>query len=147
VKPDEDTLLTVPDAPPEAGPDRALDPPPPDPLPPAEPLPGTDCPAVDVGGVAVAEEDMARPTESPITEQTSAAATIQALLLFDSSRRTLGQRACSAPDAEVHLTGGGVGGGVGGAAPPPTALPATDRSDVALDTGRPGKVSSGFVDS
>ena len=29
MKPDEDTLLTVPDAPPEAGPDRALDPPPP----------------------------------------------------------------------------------------------------------------------
>jgi len=29
VKPDVDTLLTVPDAPPEAGPDRALDPPPP----------------------------------------------------------------------------------------------------------------------
>jgi hypothetical protein len=29
VKPDVDTLLTVPDAPPAAGPDRALDPPPP----------------------------------------------------------------------------------------------------------------------
>ena len=27
MKPDVDTLLTVPDAPPEAGPDRALDPP------------------------------------------------------------------------------------------------------------------------
>jgi hypothetical protein len=33
VKPDVDTLPTVPDAPPEAGPDRALDPPPPDPGP------------------------------------------------------------------------------------------------------------------
>jgi hypothetical protein len=31
VKLDVDTLATVPDAPPEAGPDRALDPPPPDP--------------------------------------------------------------------------------------------------------------------
>jgi hypothetical protein len=31
VKLDVDTLPTVPDAPPEAGPDRALDPPPPDP--------------------------------------------------------------------------------------------------------------------
>jgi hypothetical protein len=30
-----DTLLTVPDAPPAAGPDRALDPPPPDPCGPA----------------------------------------------------------------------------------------------------------------
>jgi hypothetical protein len=33
-----DTVATVPDAPPAAGPDRALDPPPPDPGPPAEPL-------------------------------------------------------------------------------------------------------------
>jgi hypothetical protein len=38
VKPDADTLATVPDAPPAAGPDRALDPPPPDPGPPAKPL-------------------------------------------------------------------------------------------------------------
>jgi hypothetical protein len=37
VKPDADTLATVPDAPPAAGPDRALDPPPPDPAPPAKP--------------------------------------------------------------------------------------------------------------
>jgi hypothetical protein len=33
VKPDPDTLLTVPTAPPAAGPDRALDPLPPDPDP------------------------------------------------------------------------------------------------------------------
>jgi hypothetical protein len=33
-----DTLATVPDAPPAAGPDRALDPPPPDPGPPADGL-------------------------------------------------------------------------------------------------------------
>jgi hypothetical protein len=32
VKPDADRLLTVPDDPPAAGPDRALDPPPPEPL-------------------------------------------------------------------------------------------------------------------
>jgi hypothetical protein len=38
VKPDVDTPPTMPDAPPAAGPDRALDPPPPDPEPPAEPL-------------------------------------------------------------------------------------------------------------
>jgi hypothetical protein len=38
VKPDEDRLSTVPAAPPAAGPDRALDPPPPDPGPRAEPL-------------------------------------------------------------------------------------------------------------
>jgi hypothetical protein len=34
VKLDVDRLSTVPDAPPAAGPDRALDPPPPDPRPP-----------------------------------------------------------------------------------------------------------------
>jgi hypothetical protein len=33
-----DRLLTVPDAPPAAGPDRAFDPPPPGPGPPATPL-------------------------------------------------------------------------------------------------------------
>jgi hypothetical protein len=36
VKPDLDTLVTVPDDPPAAGPDRALDPPPTDPRAPAE---------------------------------------------------------------------------------------------------------------
>jgi hypothetical protein len=35
---DADRLATVPDAPPAAGPDRALDPPAPDPGPPAKPL-------------------------------------------------------------------------------------------------------------
>jgi len=35
---DADRLATVPDAPPAAGPDRALDPPPLDPGPPAKPL-------------------------------------------------------------------------------------------------------------
>jgi hypothetical protein len=38
VKPDVDTLPTVPDDPPAAGPDRALDPPPPEPLLAGEPL-------------------------------------------------------------------------------------------------------------
>jgi hypothetical protein len=37
VKPDADTLLTVPTEPPAAGPDRALDPLPPAPEPPAKP--------------------------------------------------------------------------------------------------------------
>ena len=39
VKLDVVTLVTVPDAPPAAGPDRALDPLPPDPCPAAKPLP------------------------------------------------------------------------------------------------------------
>jgi hypothetical protein len=43
VKPDVDPLPTVPDAPPAAGPDRALDPPPPDPGLPEKPLPAAWC--------------------------------------------------------------------------------------------------------
>ena len=39
MKPDADTLLTVPTVPPAAGPDRALDPLAPDPEPPAKGLP------------------------------------------------------------------------------------------------------------
>jgi hypothetical protein len=94
VKPDVDTPATVPDAPPAAGPDRALDPPP-DPGPPAMPLPGTDCPDVAEGDEAVAEGDAVRPTESAITADisTAAAATIHPLLLFDSNRRSQGRRA------------------------------------------------------
>jgi hypothetical protein len=54
VKLDVDTLPTVPDAPPDAGPERALDPPPP-----AAPLPGTGCPDVVEGDVVVAGVDVA----------------------------------------------------------------------------------------
>jgi hypothetical protein len=85
VKLDVDTLPTVPDAPPEAGPDRALDPAPPDPGLAATPLLGTGAPAA-------VEGDVARTAESPIAAHTSAAVTIQ-LIRFDSSRRTLSQRA------------------------------------------------------
>src|ERR1700736_1328976 len=59
VKPDVDTLLTVPDDPPAAGPDRALDPPPPNAVPRAAPLMGAPCPAVADGEVAVVEEGVA----------------------------------------------------------------------------------------
>jgi len=82
VKPDVDTLPTVPAAPPAAGPDRALDRAPPDPTPPAGPLPD----AVAEGDVMVAE-DVPQAAESPITAHISAAAMIHRLLLFDSNRR------------------------------------------------------------
>jgi hypothetical protein len=85
VKLDVDTLTTVPDAPPEAGPDRALDPALPDPRPPGEGLPA----AVAEGDVAVAE-DVPQAAESPITAHIRAAALIHRLLLFDSNRRTPG---------------------------------------------------------
>ena len=57
VKPDLDTLPTVPEDPPAAGPDRALDPAPPSGAPP-EWLLGAGC-------AAEAEGEVARPTESP----------------------------------------------------------------------------------
>jgi hypothetical protein len=103
VKLDVDTLATVPDAPPGAGFDRALDPPPPDPKPPAEPLPDPGRPAVAEGDMAVAEGDMARPTESPITAHISAAATIHPLLLLDSNRRAFGRTAAPAAANKVSL--------------------------------------------
>ena len=77
MKLDVDTLPTVPAAPPAAGPDRALDPTPPDPRPPAEPLPaavGEGDVAAGEGDVAVAEEPQA--AESPITEVISTVAMI-----------------------------------------------------------------------
>jgi hypothetical protein len=46
VMPEADTLSTVPDAPPAAGPERALDP----------PLPGPGCPDVAAGDVAAVTE-------------------------------------------------------------------------------------------
>jgi hypothetical protein len=83
VKLGADTLLTLPTVPPAAGPDRALDAPP-ELRPLAEPLAGPAVPDV-------AEGDVVRPTESPITAHTSAATapnTIHRLLLFESHRRT-----------------------------------------------------------
>jgi len=70
VKLDLDTLPTVPDDPPAAGPDRALDPAP--------------------SFAADAEVDVARPMESPITGHITAAATIRPIFLLDCNRRTLG---------------------------------------------------------
>jgi hypothetical protein len=71
VKLDVDTVPIVPDAPPEAGPDRALDPPPPA--------------AGGEGDVPVAE-DMPQAAESPITAHISTAGKSHRLRLFDSNR-------------------------------------------------------------
>jgi len=80
VKLDVDTVSTVPDAPPAAGPDRALDPPP------VAPLTGPGCPDVADGDAPVAdgdapvvEGDAAQPAASPITAGISAVATIHLL--------------------------------------------------------------------
>jgi hypothetical protein len=87
VKPDADTVLTVPDDPPAAGPDRALDPPPR-----AAPAPPPACPdaaaedlAVDGDDDAVAEGDVEQ-ADSPTTAPVTAAATAHLLFRFDSNR-------------------------------------------------------------
>jgi hypothetical protein len=128
VKLDVDTLPTVPDDPPEAGPDRALDPPPP-----ATPLPDPEFPEpaevddVAEGDVGATGGDVAQPAASPIT----AAAVTHPVRLFDSNRRALDQRACLAMDTEVPWPGEDAGGG----------------PVVALVTGRAGKGSWSLVGS
>jgi len=141
-----DMLPTVPAAPPEAGPDRALDPPPPDVGPPAEPRPDTGCAALAEEDVAVAEGAVARPTESPITPHNTPDATIHRLFLFDSNRSTRDRRANFARVTETDPTGEDAVGG-GGAAPASSGLPSTDGSDAVLDTERVGRISSGLVGS
>jgi hypothetical protein len=74
VKPDVVMVSTVPDAPPAAGPDRALDPPPP-----AAVEEGV---AVVEGDVAFAEGDVPQPANSAITAHVDAAAMIQPRLGF-----------------------------------------------------------------
>jgi hypothetical protein len=165
VKLDVDRLSIVPDAPPAAGPDRALDPPEGD-VAVAEgdvavaegegdvavaegegdvAVAEGDV-AVAEGDVAVAEGDVAQPAASPITAHISAAAAIRPLLLSDSNRRTLGRRAWPAKVTEADESGEDAGGG-GGASPAPPELPATGGRDVALETGRAGRVSWTLVGS
>lgn len=126
MKPDADTAATVPDAPPAAGPDRALGAPLLDPPLPAEALAAAE-------GAADDEPDLATPTETPITPHVSAAAAaIHRRLLFASDRRTLDRRASLAVGAETAPPGGEDGRGDGVA----LVLPAAGGSEVALDTGR-----------
>jgi hypothetical protein len=78
VKLDVVTLLTVPAAPPAAGPDRALEP---------EPLAGAEL--LDVGAGDVADADVPQAAASPITAHIATAA-IHRFFPFGSSRFTLG---------------------------------------------------------
>jgi hypothetical protein len=124
VKLDVDTLPTVPDAPPAAGPDRALDP-----LPAAvvEVLP----PAVVEGAVA-AGEDVPH-AASPITPPINAAAMIHWPLLFDNDRRTVGRTGSLAMLTEAVESGEDSREG-GGAVPLPLGLPSTGGPGAALET-------------
>src|ERR1700730_13906354 len=94
VKLDLDTLLTVPNAPPAAGPDRALDPPP-------RAMVEEDAVVADEG--AADTEDEARPTESPVAAHISAAATIRPRRVFDRDCRT--SCGCWCRVAERIITG------------------------------------------
>jgi hypothetical protein len=108
VKPDVDRLLTVPDDPPAAGPDRTLDPPLPDPVPAAPPPAGTECAAdaeedaadaeedaaVEADDAAVAEEDGVQPATSPISPQPTAATTIRPRRRPGGTRHACQRRAC-----------------------------------------------------
>jgi hypothetical protein len=92
VKADADTLSTLPDDPPAAGPDRALDA-----LPPAVPRPVLELAAVADGveavaeeaavvAAVVAEEDEAHPAASPNIAHISVAVTIRPRFLLASTR-------------------------------------------------------------
>jgi hypothetical protein len=136
VKLDEEMLWTVPEAPPAAGPDRALG------------APLLAVPAVmllvEVTGCASVEWVVASTMERPITaEITAAAATSQRRL---GTRRPLDRLACSAVGGEAGQSGDEAGGG-GGVAAYPLSLAASDGSDTGIDTGRVDGVSSGVVDS
>jgi len=94
-------VTTIPVVPPEAGPDRALDPPPPDPRPPAEPLPA----AVAEGDVTVAE-DVLQAAPRRITADIGTATMTHRFALSASNRITTRRRSCLAMVqrvADVHL--------------------------------------------
>jgi hypothetical protein len=96
-------------------------------------------------GDAVAEEDVARPTDSPITAHISAAAAIHPPILFDSNRHTRGQRSRWAVVTEAELSGDEAGAEDAGPAPPDP--PAIDGPDGAPDMGPASRFSSGFIGS
>jgi hypothetical protein len=80
------------------------------------------------------DDDVARPTEMPVAAQISATATIQALFLFDSNRRSRGHRVCLTLPTEADLSGEGAPRTDGAAMSPP-GLPPTGGPDVSLNPG------------
>jgi hypothetical protein len=98
VKPAVDTVPTVPDAPPAAGPDRALDPPPP------AALPGLADAAGAVEDEPVPEDDAAQPAVSPSTPHITAAGTIQPRFLSGRKRRIDGWRTCLSRAGEATVS-------------------------------------------
>jgi hypothetical protein len=125
VKLDGLRLLIVPDAPPAAGPERALDAPPaPFDAAPADPATGGNGPPDPPGAAAAGEDaadrgEVARPTDSPATAADITPATSQPAAFFETSLRSL--------DSEPAGTGGISGAGVVGRSSlttkPPFACP------------------------
>src|ERR1700735_3484451 len=93
VKPELDTLVTVPDDPPAAGPERAFDPPP--------AAPGAW--ALVAGCAADATEDAMRPPDQPSMGTNIAVATMRRHPFLVSTRRTFGLRPCMAVGRLVVL--------------------------------------------
>jgi len=126
VKLDLDTLPTVPDDPPAAGPDRALDPPPAELRLLAGLLANTGC-------VADAAGEVAKPTESPITGDIAAAT--------NSNRRIL-RRGCLEMVTETNPLGEHFLGrdGTAPVLPPPRT---TDGPGATSDTDSAEKASPG----
>jgi hypothetical protein len=140
------TLVTVPVDPPEAAPERALDPPPAagPPAAGAAAVVEGDA-AVGAGDAAVDDGDVLQPATSAITAHVIAATT-HPRRLFDGDRPTLGCRARLAKVAETDESGEDAGGGGGAVKAPPELSPA-GGPDIVLDTGRAGLASWGFVGS
>ncbi len=131
VKPDLDTLLTVPDEPPAAGPERALDPPPTNRGPPAGTL-------LDVDGAADAGEDSTRPRESPMMGTNSVAATMVRHFFFVSNGRTLARGTNLVVGIEADRSAKDEGGESASA---PALLAAAEGPDVVFGAGRLGRWS------
>ncbi|MGX7678610.1 hypothetical protein ACSMXN_06905 [Jatrophihabitans sp. DSM 45814] len=141
-----DTLLTVPDAPPEAGPERALEPAPRRPGAPAAPADGPLATLLpDAGCADVVEFDVAAATESPIAAQATAAAVIHVALL-DSNRRTPRWRGClTLPDVSAASGQNVAGAGQAGPGPELPEVPAGGVWDVGFDRGPSPMFSSWLV--
>jgi hypothetical protein len=139
VKPELDTLVTVPEDPPAAGPDRALDPPAAAPGGPAVWL-------LDAAGVAAAAGDARRPTESPIMGASIAAATMRRHFFFVNRRRTFGLRSHWAEVTSSDHSGEDVewAGAAVAASTEPLAI---DGSDVVLAAEGSESVAWGVVGS
>jgi hypothetical protein len=101
VKPDVDVVSTMPVEPPAAGPDRA---PPPDPPGGVNVAVGEDVAVVERGDGDAAAAAVPLPA-MPATAHVSPAAMIHPPFFFDSNRRTLGLRACTAVVAGADPAG------------------------------------------